>query len=114
MLWFMAIGGEGHQVAQYKRNVKAAVVSAKHHAPSLIPQLILGGGLSSRRFEGWFQRMGGTVHRWNLSFYQEMQDAVYKHKWQGEGLLHQHGAYLRLDIPLVIERNIMGKVIDEG
>ena len=32
----MAIGGEGNQVAQYKRNVKAAVVSAKHHAPSLI------------------------------------------------------------------------------
>ena len=83
MLWFIGIGGHGQQIAQYKHYVRAAVVSAMHHAPSLVPNLILSDIVnraaafnSSGRFEAWFRRVGGIVHRWNLSFYPALQDAV--------------------------------------
>ena len=41
---------------------------------------------------------------------QELHDAVHVHKWHDAGFLAQYGAYTRIDIPLVIKQNLVGKV----
>ena len=41
---------------------------------------------------------------------QELHDAVHVHKWHDAGFLNQYGAYTRIDIPLVIKQNLVGKV----
>ena len=110
-----SIGGTGDHLPtlhRYKRYARAAVMSARANAPHLIPQLIVSG-LHDAQFEEWFGRMGGTVHHWNLSFYPALLDAVHQHHWHGKGFLNQYGAYLRIDIPLIIRRNLMGKVMYE-
>ena len=50
-------------------------MSARRNAPFLVPQVIVNG-LHDNGFEAWLRRMGGAMHRWILSFFPALREAV--------------------------------------
>jgi hypothetical protein len=76
LLWFTCLGGRAADDpdSRYLQFLKAAVLSARRHAPSLVPVLIYGGqqpDLVTR----WFAEQGGTVVYHTLSFLPDLQRA---------------------------------------
>jgi hypothetical protein len=98
VLWFTAIGGSGDH---YKKYIRVAMMSKKQHAPSLVPHLIYSG-TKDEHFLNWYTDNGGTVHHHNLSFYDKLEASVKAGKHDA-GWLTQHGAYLRMDLPLILK-----------
>ena len=87
VLWFMGIRAsldDGYE------NLKVALLTAKAHAPSLVPCLIWSGAASP--VTGWFERQGGRVFFHDLTFHAELPME----------LDSEAGAYLRLDVPLIL------------
>ena len=70
-------GSEDHSYNDY---VKAALVSAQIHAPSLVPHLIWFGPPSP--MTAWFEVHGGPVIFQELSFYGKLPEA-YRGPWCG-------------------------------
>ena len=99
LMWFTTIGGSGG--VTYKKYIRVALTSAKERAPSLVPHLIYSGEKDEHLLE-WYKHNGGTVHHHNLSFYDKLQATVKAGK-QPASWLTQHGAYLRMDIPLIMK-----------
>ena len=99
VLWFMGL--KSAEEADYSLYIKAAVLSAKEHAPSLVPVLIFQGAPNS--VTAWFERHGGTVLFHSLSFLDALPET------QHGGI----GAYLRMDIPLLMaELPALGADVD--
>jgi hypothetical protein len=99
LLWFTAVSEKpgGH----YKKYIRTAVMSQKQNAPSLVPHLIYSGE-KDEHFLKWYTDNGGTVHHHNLSFYDKLEASVKAGKHDA-GWLTQHGAYLRMDLPLILK-----------
>lgn len=99
VLWFQALAGQ-HQEA-YKAQLRAAISSARRNAPSLIHVLLYEG--ADDDFTAWYTAQGGILLRHRLSFMPQLEELV------AAGIkdavwLRQHGAYLRLDIPALLEQ----------
>jgi len=77
-------------VSDLENYVKVAMLSAKAHAPSLVPILMVDGAASG--LTAWFALNGGIVLFHELSFVNDLPEA----------LRPMTGAFLRLDIPLVM------------
>ena len=66
LLWFTSVAGAAS--AEYAEYAQAALLSAREHAPSLVPVLIHGGEPDpGDAFAAWFRRQGGTVVYHSLS-----------------------------------------------
>ena len=87
VLWFTGI--RASLDGDYE-SLKVALLTAKANAPSLVPCLIWSGAASP--VTAWFQRQGGRVFFHDLTFHAELP---------GE-LDGDTGAYLRLDVPLIL------------
>lgn len=110
LLWFTVLGGLGGHVHQHKRSIRAAVASARAYAPSLVPNIVIHTeDVRDYKFLKWFRGIGGYVHDWNLTFFQDIHDAVHVHNWQSPGWLTQYGTYMKIDISKVMYQNVVGK-----
>ncbi|KAI9025741.1 hypothetical protein DFJ74DRAFT_665385 [Hyaloraphidium curvatum] len=86
---------------KYGDHAKAALLSAKKHAPSLLPYLITDVADAEDDLPKWFERQGATVVRHNLSFLPLLVDAV-ESGVKPATWISEYGTFLRLDIPLVL------------
>ena len=87
--------------SDYFQYVKAALISAKHMAPSLVPYLLYSGPACA--MTAWFELHGGHVIFHDLSFFSDLGDAN-----KGD----VSGAYLRLDVPGVVHTLTLDSDID--
>ena len=73
LLWFTCLGGAAAtpDYNHYIKFLKVAVLSAKRHAPSLVPVLMYGG--EPGPVTQWSTEQGGTVVYHTLSFLPELQ-----------------------------------------
>lgn len=97
LLWFTAISGKVH----HKRYLRAAMSSKMDNAPSLIPHLLYTGPKDDELIR-WYQSNNGTVHFHNLTFYKDLAAAVKRGRYP-PAWLTMHGAFLRLDLPVVLQ-----------
>ncbi|GAB4820965.1 hypothetical protein N2152v2_008011 [Parachlorella kessleri] len=106
LLWFMCLGPSPS--AEQRRQVRAAVLSAQQHAPSLLPVLVHAG--ASERLADWLVGRGGVAVHHELSFLgllKEVREARLRN-----GLLRHQGGFMRLDIPIVVERLVQEGMVD--
>ena len=89
VIWFMTLRGSEDQ--SYNDYVKAALISAKQRAPSLLPHLLWFGAPSP--MTAWFELHGGPVIFKDLSFYSSLPEH-YRGPWCG--------TYLRYELPDVM------------
>jgi hypothetical protein len=97
VLWFMAVGKNSN--ANYKTFVANALVSARLHAPSLVPHLIYDGDEDG--FTDWVKQLGGVVCFHKLSFF----SALKMLSEQGDrppNAYKYYPPYMRLDVPLIV------------
>ena len=87
--------------SDYFTYVKAALLSAKHMAPSLVPYLIYSGPACA--MTAWYEMHGGHVLFHDLSFFDQLREAN-----KGD----VSGAYLRLDIPAMVHTLSLDSDID--
>ena len=99
LLWFMGLRAGSD--SDYFDYVKAALISAKHMAPSLVPYLIYSGPACA--MTAWFEMHGGHVLFHDLSFFKDLREAD-----KGD----VSGAYLRLDVPAVVRTLSLDSDID--
>jgi hypothetical protein len=122
---------EHHKYLMY---LSAALLSAKANAPSLEPHLIYSGepggaghachchcqhrrsqpsverlpacdaGPVAPWFLAWWKQQGGKLHEHELSFMGELKRLVAS-KEKNEGWLDNYGAFLRLDLHLLVNRS---------
>ena len=77
--------------SDYFLYIKAAVLSAKDKAPSLVPHLLYSGPANA--MTAWFEQQGGTVLFHDLSFFAQLREDL---KDNGSG------PFLRIDVPSVV------------
>ncbi|GAB4814882.1 hypothetical protein N2152v2_001928 [Parachlorella kessleri] len=106
MLWFTAMGAGPHN--DYEDFIQAALLSAKEHAPSLVPVLLFCG--EPNELTRWFERNGGTVIQHHASFLDEFD--VQPNVAYRDDLKRHEGAFLRLDIPLVMDSIVAEDLVD--
>lgn len=101
LLWFTGIDVDTNP--ERKDYLRAAFITARLHAPSLIPVLIYSGPASSP-FTRWWEARGGHIVHHRLTFREEFDKVVPKDKYWGTKLVAKQSAYLRLDIPLLVRQ----------
>jgi hypothetical protein len=98
ILWFTGVAArEKHDASDL---LKVALLSAKKRAPSLVPVLIYDGP-NEHPLPQWFSNRGGFVVHHNSSlipFFEELPKNI------SSNLIKHQGAYLRLEIPVVMNR----------
>ena len=98
ILWFTGVAArEKHDASDL---LKVALLSAKKRAPSLVPVLIYSGP-REHPVPQWFEDRGGFVVHHNLSLIQFFEEIP---KNKSSDLIKVQGAYLRLEIPVVMNR----------
>ncbi|KAL1524783.1 hypothetical protein AB1Y20_019664 [Prymnesium parvum] len=119
MLWLTAISPPLNQTdtvgAMYAQLAKAAVLSARLHAPSLQPHLMYltdcthPPSAAPRRTCGeadaltrWMTRHRVRVHFWRLSFWDSLPDII--RKARNPMTFNSYGTYAKLDAPLLVEQ----------
>jgi hypothetical protein len=79
------------------------------HAPTLAAEPVAPSALRRRKgpvapwFLAWWEQQGGKLHQHELSFMGELKRLVPKEK--NEGWLDNYGAFLRLDLHLLVNRS---------
>ena len=102
--WFTALGlryGIKKQAELYKRMLRAAMVSKLFNAPSLVPNIIYDG--DPDEFTAWWEAQGGRVHYHNLTFYNKIHEAYANDGRLEKQWLTQYGAYMRMDLPVLLQ-----------
>ena len=117
--WFMCITQPEDETAlTYFDMVRAAVVSARLHAPSLAPYVIYlhrpNQPFRHDAFSCWLAAAGVRVVRHRLTFYDEMPPA--RRKRRGDiGTAHLNiGAYGRLDVPGLVSGPLAAELRQRG
>ncbi|PSC70643.1 Glycosyl transferase family 8 [Micractinium conductrix] len=108
MLWFTAIGG-GDMSVEYQDYVKVALLSARQHAPSLLPVLIHSG--SPTDLTRWWQSFGGLAVHHRLSFLHAFEAGMPPGRRRNAMIAHE-GVWLRLDVPMVMDEIVQGRLVD--
>lgn len=98
--WITSVGSlEASRIDEYFGYLKAALSSAKRHAPSLIPFFIFAG--NPKDIPSWFANFDNyvTIVNHNLSFYEMLRKKGVNPKYSV-----QHGSYIRLDISNILPK----------
>ena len=99
LLWFMGVRGEPE--SDYFQYIKSALMSARRLAPSLVPYLIYSGPACA--MTAWYELHGGHVLFHDLSFFSDLRE---------ENKGDVSGAYLRLDVPALVQTLTLSGDID--
>ena len=88
---------------EYVDALKVAILSAREHAPSLVPVVVLTGPKSSEgvALRKWLNQYGSLIIHHDLSFHHDMSLLSKDPQWAfSQNLL---GSWLRVDLPNVLE-----------